>query len=133
MFRWMFSHRDMWIACKYGGVQMDASTEGLVATHEKNLIVKMDASTEGLVAACEHPGTPFRWILRQMDLLRNLNGVLCLLLMLQQMDLLHMDIVKIVKVCLLWMSQQMDLLHIDIVMILLCYVICTRLFVEASV
>ena len=36
MFRWMLPQRDMWIACEHGGVQMDASTGGLVA-------------------ACEHP------------------------------------------------------------------------------
>ena len=31
MFRWMLPQREMWIAHEHGGVQMDASTEGLVA------------------------------------------------------------------------------------------------------
>ena len=34
MLRWMLPQRDLWIACKYGAVQMDASTVGLVAAHE---------------------------------------------------------------------------------------------------
>ena len=38
IFKWMLPQRDLWIACEYSGVQMDASTEGLVAV-------------------CEHPGT----------------------------------------------------------------------------
>ena len=34
MFRWMLPQRGLWIACEHGGVQMDASKEGLVDTCE---------------------------------------------------------------------------------------------------
>ena len=50
--------------------------------------------------------------------------MLCSLWMSQQMVLLfHMDNVKIVKsLCLLWMPEQMDLLHMDIVKTVKVYV-----------
>ena len=48
MFRWMLPQRDLWIAHEHGGVQVDASTEGLIA-------------------ACEHI-LSFRWMLLQRDL-----------------------------------------------------------------
>ena len=37
MLRGMLSQRDFWVAHEYGGVQMDASTDGLVAVHEHTL------------------------------------------------------------------------------------------------
>ena len=48
MFRWMFPQRDLWIAHEQGAVQMDASTEGLVAAYEHTAW--------------------FRWMLLQRDL-----------------------------------------------------------------
>ena len=78
------------------GVQMDASTEGYVDCTWTELGVHINASTEGLVAASEHLGPPFKWILKQRDLLKNPNNVLCSLWMSQQMDLLlHTDSTRI--------------------------------------
>ena len=72
-------------------------------------------------------GPPFRWIPRQRDLLRNLNDVLCLLWMLQQMDLLlHTDIVKVVKVYVMFaMDASTDGLvvaHKIVIILLFCFV-----------
>ena len=95
-----------------------------------------------------HLNKPSRWILRQMDLLRNLDDVLVwmlyrwtcgctwtlltLLLLFtidaQKMDMLmHSDTVESCCYCSLWMPQEMDLLfHMNIVniivtVIVICY------------
>ena len=68
-----------------------------------------------------------RWILRQMDLLRNLDEVHygCSTDM-----LMHMDSVNSCCYCLLWMPQQMDmLLHMDIVNIIVIVIIILVIFV----
>ena len=60
MFRWMLPQRNLWIAHEHGGFKIDASTEGLIASHD-DTPCSDGCSTEGLVAACEHhgPSNPF--------------------------------------------------------------------------
>ena len=39
----------MWIECEHGGIEMDASTEGLVAAHEyPGTTIQMDTEAVGL-------------------------------------------------------------------------------------
>ena len=87
MFRSMLPQGDLWFAYEHGGVQMDASTEGLVAAHE-------------------HPGTTFQMDAKARDLLRNLNDVLCSIWMFQQTDLLHTDRTRIL--CYVYVMFAMD-------------------------
>ena len=86
MFRWMLPQRDKWNANGHGGVQKDALQKDLWM-HMNTPLGSDGCSTEGPVDACEHLETPFRWIPRQRDLLRNLNDALGLLWMLPQRDL----------------------------------------------
>ena len=85
-------------------VQMDASTEEHVDCtwtwwssdgcsreelwiHVNTPVSSDGCSAEGLADAHEHPESPFRWLPRQRDLLRNLNDAFGQLWMLLQRDL----------------------------------------------
>ena len=79
---------------------------------------------------------PLRWILKQTDLLRNLNDVFCSLLMPQEMDLLlHMDTIRIL--CFVHYGCLNSRTCCCTRTLLLCIytrlAICTRLVVEAAV
>ena len=54
MYRWMLPHRDMWIACEHGGVQMDTSMEAPIAACEHpGITLQMNTEAEGLAEVPE--------------------------------------------------------------------------------
>ena len=137
MLRWMLLQKDLWIACECGGIQMDASTEGLVAACEHpGTTIPMDTKAEGL--AEEHE----QFVMFAMDAStdwcvvahrQNQDFMLCLCYVCYgclNTDLfLNMDIVKIVKVYVMFtMDASGDGLvvaHIhcyNFVVVMLCYI-----------